>query len=123
MFELKSKIGEYAPEHLLLAVRDPKEVLARSKHAGTVFLGEAASVAFGDYMTGANHVLPTAGYARSMSGLSSLDFVRWTTWQSVTPAAAARMSADVVTLATAEGLPSHAAAARALGLPESRGSS
>ncbi len=108
-------IAEYAPEHLLLAVRDPEALLARSRHAGTVFLGESASVAFGDYMTGANHVLPTAGFARSMSGLSSLDFVRWTTWQRVSPEAAARMSADVATLAEAEGLPSHADAARALG--------
>ena len=116
-------VSVYAPEHLLLAVADPEGVLARTRHAGTVFLGEAASVAFGDYMTGANHVLPTAGFARSMSGLSSLDFVRWTTWQRVTPEAAARMSADVVLLATAEGLPSHADAARALGVSGKRGAS
>jgi histidinol dehydrogenase len=108
-------VAEYAPEHLLLAVADPDVLLAECRHAGTVFLGEAASVAFGDYMTGANHVLPTAGYARSMSGLSSLDFVRWTTWQRVSPEAAARMADDVGLLADAEGLPSHADAARALG--------
>ena len=108
-------IAEYAPEHLLLAVRDTGAVLARSRHAGTVFLGESASVAFGDYMTGANHVLPTAGFARSFSGLSSLDFVRFTTWQRVSPEAARSMRDDTALLADAEGLPSHAAAARAAG--------
>jgi histidinol dehydrogenase len=102
----------YAAEHLLLAVHDPMAALAHVRHAGTVFLGEAASVAFGDYMTGANHVLPTAGAARSYSGLSTLDFVRWTTWQRVTPEAARAMEADVVALAESEGLHAHAAAAR-----------
>lgn len=107
-------IEEYAPEHLLLAVSDPDAALPRATRSGTVFLGESASVAFGDYMTGANHVLPTAGFARSMSGLSTLDCFRFTTYQRVTRDAAARMSADVALLADAEGLPGHAAAARAL---------
>lgn len=106
---------DYAAEHLLIAARDPEAWLARVRHAGTVFLGEAASVAFGDYMTGANHVLPTAGLARSFSGLSSLDFVRWTTWQRVSPDAARRMRDDTALLAEAEGLPAHAAAARGAG--------
>ena len=70
------------------------------------------SVAFGDYMSGANHVLPTGGLARSYSGLSTLDFVRWTSWQRVTTAAASRLALDVGTFADAEGLPGHAAAAR-----------
>lgn len=105
--------NRYAPEHLLLAVRDPDAVLPCVRDAGTVFLGAASSVAFGDYMTGANHVLPTGRGARSYSGLSTLDFVRWTTYQRVTPAAAARLAADVATFAEAEGLPAHAAAARA----------
>jgi histidinol dehydrogenase len=66
----------------------------------------------GDYLTGANHVLPTGGLARSYSGLSPLDFVRWTTYQIVDTAAAARLAPDVEALAIAEGLPAHAAAAR-----------
>src|SRR3970282_1358433 len=52
-------------------------------------LGAAPSVVFGDYMTGANHVLPTGGLARSYSGLSPLDFVRWTTYQIIDRAPAA----------------------------------
>jgi histidinol dehydrogenase len=106
---------EYAAEHLQLAIGEPemKMMLARVRHAGTIFLGETSSVAYGDYMTGANHVLPTAGAARSYSGLSTLDFVRWTTWQQTSPEAAASLSSDVGRFADAEGLPAHAAAARA----------
>jgi histidinol-phosphate aminotransferase len=105
----------WAAEHLLLVVRDAlrQSTLAALRAAGTVFVGASSSVAYGDYMTGANHVLPTAGAGRSYSGLSTLDFVRWTTWQEVTPTAAASLAADVGRFADAEGLPAHAAAARA----------
>jgi histidinol dehydrogenase len=103
----------YAPEHLLLLTEPLDEVLGALRNAGTVFVGATASVAFGDYMTGANHVLPTGGLARSYSGLSTLDFVRWTTYQRVTEAAAARLADAVGTFADAERLPGHARAARA----------
>jgi histidinol dehydrogenase len=107
--------SDYAAEHLQLAIGTPEQkmVLARLRHTGTVFLGETSSVAYGDYMTGANHVLPTGGLARSYSGLSTLDFIRWTTYQRVSPQAAAKMAYDVGRFADAEGLPGHAAAARA----------
>ena len=104
--------NRYAPEHLLLCVSDAEAALRSVRNAGTVFLGERASVAFGDYMTGANHVLPTGGLARSYSGLSPLDFVRWTTYQRVSGVAAASLANDVGTFADAESLPGHAAAAR-----------
>jgi histidinol dehydrogenase len=103
----------YAPEHLLLVIADAKSVIDRVRNAGTVFVGGSSSVAFGDYMTGANHTLPTGGLARSYSGLSTLDFVRWTTIQSIEPAAAKRLAQDVARLARAEGLPAHADAALA----------
>ncbi len=107
--------NEWAAEHLLLLVQDDVRdgALAALRSAGTVFVGAFSSVAFGDYMTGANHVLPTAGAARCYSGLSTLDFVRWTTWQRVDADAAARLAGDVGVFADAEGLPAHAAAARA----------
>jgi histidinol dehydrogenase len=110
--------NEWAAEHLLLVVAEPirASTLAALRSAGTIFVGESSSVAFGDYMTGANHVLPTAGAGRSYSGLSTLDFVRWTTWQEVSPAAAASLAQDVGAFADAEGLPAHAAAARAWSL-------
>ncbi|MEO5988927.1 MAG: histidinol dehydrogenase [Candidatus Eisenbacteria bacterium] len=103
----------YAAEHLVLNVRDPEAALARTRGAGAVFLGESSAVAFGDYASGGNHVLPTAGAARAWSGLSVLEFMRWTSWQRVTPAGAAALAGITATLAEAEGLPAHAASARA----------
>ena len=103
----------FAPEHLLLATRDADALLGDIRSVGTVFVGETSSVTFGDYITGANHVLPTGGLARSYSGLSTADFVRWTTYQRVDRDAAARLAQDVAVFAEAEHLPAHAAAARA----------
>lgn len=102
----------FAPEHLLLATADARTVLPRLRNAGTIFVGETSSVAFGDYMSGANHVLPTGGLARSYSGLSVLDFIRWTTYQIIDAEAARRLAGDVATFADAEGLFAHAASAR-----------
>jgi histidinol dehydrogenase len=103
----------YAAEHLALYTDDPHGDLENQRRAGTAFLGDCSSVAFGDYLTGANHVLPTAGRAGSFSGLSVLDFLRFYTWQELTPEGAAAMADDVQRLAMSEGLPGHAAAAKA----------
>jgi histidinol dehydrogenase len=105
-------VADFAPEHLLIATRGPVGDLSKVRNAGTVFVGQYASVAYGDYMTGANHVLPTAGLARAYSGLSVLDFYRWTTYQRVERDAAARLADDVGLLADSEGLFAHAEAAR-----------
>jgi len=104
--------NDFAPEHLMIATERPEELLPAIRNAGTVFLGETSSVTFGDYLTGANHVLPTGGLARSYSGLSTLDFIRWTTYQSIDVSGAAALAADVGEFAEAEGLYAHAAAAR-----------
>jgi histidinol dehydrogenase len=111
--EAVSFAARYAPEHLMLAGVKAEALLRDIRNAGTIFVGESSSVAFGDYMTGANHVLPTGGAARSYSGLSTSDFVRWTTYQRVDPDAASAMANDVAALAEAEDLAGHAAAARA----------
>jgi histidinol dehydrogenase len=105
--------AEYAPEHLLLVGARAEALLDAVRNAGTIFVGERSSVAFGDYMTGANHVLPTGGSARCYSGLSTADFMRWTTYQRVSRSAAAALADDVGLLADAEGLGGHATAARA----------
>lgn len=105
----------YAAEHLALYVDRPRRVLDRIRNAGAVFLGDASSVAFGDYITGANHVLPTAGMGRGASGLGTLDFVRWTSYQEMDAAAAARLAPMTAVLADAEGLAAHAGAARLRG--------
>jgi histidinol dehydrogenase len=103
----------YAPEHLILATRDAARLARSVRRAGTVFAGLSASCVLGDYRTGGNHVLPTGGAARYSSGLSTGDFVRWTTVQSVSPRAAARLAADAALLAETEGLAGHGRAARA----------
>jgi histidinol dehydrogenase len=103
----------YAPEHLSVMTADAADVASRVCTAGTTFVGPWASVAFGDYMTGANHVLPTAGRARAFSGLSIQHFMRSYTVQEITAEGAAALAGDVALLAAAEGLPAHAAAALA----------
>ncbi|MBK8247086.1 MAG: histidinol dehydrogenase [Gemmatimonadetes bacterium] len=105
----------YAPEHLLVVMENAEPIVAEVRGAGTVFVGGRTSVAFGDYMTGANHVLPTGGAARAYSGLSLDTFYRWTTVQTVNAAAAASLAESVGVFADAEGLDAHARAARALG--------
>ena len=105
--------NRFAPEHLLIAARDAAGVAGSVRSAGSVFIGQTSSVAFGDYITGANHVLPTGGLARCYSGLSTLDFVRWTTLQTITRPAARQLAAHTAAFAEAEGLPAHASAARA----------
>ncbi len=110
--EMMAFVEDYAAEHLALYTRDPEADLEGIRTAGTVFLGDASAVAFGDYMTGANHVLPTAGASRSFSGLSTLNFVRSFTWQRISDEGAASLAEDVATLAEAERLPAHAAAVR-----------
>ncbi len=104
--------NRWAPEHLLIATRRAASLVPMVRNAGTVFVGESASVAFGDYMSGANHVLPTGGLSRAYSGLSTVDFYRWTTFQHMDRATAARLAGDVGVFADAEGLPAHAASAR-----------
>ncbi|MBM4184554.1 MAG: histidinol dehydrogenase, partial [Gemmatimonadetes bacterium] len=109
--------NRYAPEHLSVMTAAAAADARRVRTAGTTFVGPSASVAFGDYMTGANHVLPTTGRARSFSGLSTMNYLRSFTIQEVTPAGAAAMADAVARLAQAERLPAHAAAALARRAP------
>jgi histidinol dehydrogenase len=106
----------YAAEHLALYTKSPERDALRVPSAGTVCLGDPSSVVFGDYLTGANHVLPTAGWARSRSCLSALTFLRSWNVQQLTAEAASRLSLATEALALEEGLPSHAAAARLRGV-------
>ena len=100
--ELANRI---APEHLSLA--DPRWV-KQVRNAGSVFLGPFSPEAAGDYATGPNHVLPTAGAARIRGGLSVLDFVKIITVQQLTPAGLRALAPTITTLARAEGLEWHA---------------
>ena len=104
----------YAPEHLVVIARNAETAIMNGRpRAGSVFVGSHSSVSFGDYLTGANHVLPTGRRAKMESGLSTRDFMRSWTVQVLSRDGAAGLAADTAILAEAEGLPAHAEAARA----------
>jgi histidinol dehydrogenase len=105
--------NQYAPEHLQIMTDDPHAVLDRIKHAGSIFLGPYSPVPVGDYASGTNHVLPTGRCARMFSGLSVDDFIKKPTFQHLTREGLAGLRDVVVTLAEAEGLPTHARAVKA----------
>jgi len=100
----------YAPEHLLLQVDAPRRWLDAIDCAGSVFVGPWSPEPIGDYCSGANHVLPTYGYARACSGLSLQDFTKQITVQELTAAGLAALGPTASTLAQLEGLDAHAAA-------------
>lgn len=103
--------NEYAPEHLLIDVRSPRTALRQVRNAGSVFLGRSSSVAFGDYCSGPNHILPTKGSASARSSLSAYDFLKIVPYQAVTVSGASELAPTAELMASAEGLPGHAAAA------------
>jgi histidinol dehydrogenase len=100
----------YAPEHLILALREPRAWLNRVENAGSVFLGDWTPEALGDYCSGTNHVLPTGGAARAYSGVGVSSFQKTISVQEATPAGLSCIGPDAVTLARAEGLQAHARA-------------
>jgi histidinol dehydrogenase len=102
--------NDYAPEHLLLEIREPRTWLSKVTAAGAVFLGHWSPESTGDYCSGPNHTLPTYGYARSYSGLSLEDFQKRITVQELTPAGLQGLGPTAQVLAGLEGLDAHAAA-------------
>lgn len=102
-----------APEHLELCVADPEALAAKCRHAGAIFLGAHTPEAVGDYVSGPNHVLPTARSARFSSGLSVMDFLKRTTMAKLTPGALAAIGPAAVRLAASEGLQAHGASVQA----------
>ena len=96
-------------------VCDDERAAARLTIAGTVFVGGWSAQALGDYVTGSNHVLPTAGAARGRGGLSAADFVRVSTVQRVSRRGLCAIGPAAMTLARAEGLTAHAASIEARG--------
>lgn len=96
-----------APEHLELCVEDPEALSEKCRHAGAIFLGAYTPEAAGDYVSGPNHVLPTARSARFSSGLSAIDFLKRTTIARLTPGALAAIGPAAMRLAKAEGLQAH----------------
>ena len=96
-----------APEHLELCVDDPEALSTQVNHAGAIFLGGWTPEAAGDYVSGPNHVLPTARSARFSSGLSVMDFLKRTTLSRLDPGSLAAIGPAAVRLAESEGLSAH----------------
>ncbi len=97
-----------APEHLSIQMRDAGKVLDKIENAGSVFIGPYSAVACGDYASGTNHVLPTAGYAITYSGLDVWHFCKRTSFQRIEKKGLKALSGTVETLAGVEGLDAHA---------------
>ncbi len=102
--------NEGAYEHVALMVAEPMELLGKLKYAGAIFLGPYTTVAFGDYLAGPSHVLPTSGTARFSSGLSVMDFLVRSSVVSISKEQAKILVGSALALAELEGLPAHAAA-------------
>lgn len=100
--------NKFAPEHLELVFDGAEKAINKVKNAGSVFLGEWSGVAFGDYASGTNHILPTAGYARMYSGLSVETFMKSITFQQLREDGVKMLGDSVVRIAKAEGLSYHA---------------
>lgn len=101
-----------APEHLQLCIEDPDSLLPKIRHAGAIFVGRYSSESLGDYCAGPNHVLPTSGTARFSSALGVYDFQKRTSVIRASQRGAAELGEIAGVMADAEGLASHAAAAR-----------
>ena len=102
----------YAPEHLILATKDPWGFAARITAAGSVFVGAWTPESAGDYASGTNHTLPTCGWARSFSGVNLDSFYRKMTLQELTREGLQGLADTIVTMAEAEGLQAHADAVK-----------
>ncbi len=102
--------NRYAPEHLILAVSEPEQLAAIVENAGSVFLGHYSPESAGDYSSGTNHTLPTSGFARGWSGVSTLSFMKTITFQQLSKSGLLAIVNATATLARAEGLEGHARA-------------
>ncbi|MGI0487365.1 histidinol dehydrogenase [Pantanalinema rosaneae CENA516] len=104
--------NEFAPEHLELEITEPWDLLDKIRHAGAIFLGSSTPEAVGDYLAGPNHTLPTSGAARYASALGVETFLKHSSLIQYSHTALQKVASAIETLATAEGLPSHAASVR-----------
>jgi histidinol dehydrogenase len=104
--------NHFAPEHLELEIEDPWSLLPSIRHAGAIFLGHSTPEAVGDYLAGPNHTLPTSGAARYASALGVETFLKHSSIIQYSQTALEKVASAIDTLATAEGLPSHADSVR-----------
>jgi histidinol dehydrogenase len=100
-------INEYAPEHLIISTKNYSGFIDKIVNAGSVFLGENTPESAGDYASGTNHTLPTNGYAKSYSGVSTDSFVKKITFQELTKEGIKYIGPAIQIMAEAEGLAGH----------------
>ena len=100
-------INEYAPEHLIIACKDPMAIGDKIINAGSIFLGNYSPESVGDYASGTNHTLPTNGYAKAYSGVSVDSFVKKITFQRLSKQGLLNIANTVALMAEAEGLDAH----------------
>ncbi|MBS1625382.1 MAG: histidinol dehydrogenase [Bacteroidetes bacterium] len=103
-------INTYAPEHLILAVKDTDYYIKNVDHAGSVFIGNYTPESAGDYASGTNHTLPTSGFARTYSGVSLDSFTKMITYQQITQSGLEALGPVIETMAQAEQLYAHSQA-------------
>lgn len=99
--------NSYGPEHLIIQTEQPRQLLARVKSAGSVFLGAWTPESVGDYASGTNHTLPTYGYTRTYSSLGTADFMKRYTVQELNEQSLNDLAPTVIEIANAEGLSAH----------------
>jgi histidinol dehydrogenase len=100
-------INEYAPEHLIISSENDEEIAEKIVNAGSIFLGNYSPESVGDYASGTNHTLPTNGYAKAYSGVSTDSFVKKITYQKLTKEGLQAIGKTVEIMAAAEGLDAH----------------
>jgi len=99
--------NEYAPEHLIIAMKNAEAIAEQIVNAGSVFLGNYTPESAGDYASGTNHTLPTNGYAKAYSGVNLDSFVKKITYQHITPEGLLKLGNTLLTMAEAECLQAH----------------
>ncbi|GAA0152086.1 dehydrogenase [Lithospermum erythrorhizon] len=107
MLEAISFSNMYAPEHLIVNVKDAEKWESFIDNAGSVFMGQWTPESVGDYASGTNHVLPTYGYARMYGGVSLDSFLKYITVQTLTEEGLRKLGPYVETMAEVEGLDAH----------------
>ncbi len=112
MLEAVQITDQYAAEHLILHCENADEIAVQIKNAGSVFIGPYSPESIGDYASGTNHTLPTNGYARAYSGVSTDSFVKKITYQKLTKDGLNNIAKTVMVMAEEEGLQAHAAAVK-----------
>ena len=107
-------VNAYAPEHLIISMRDAWTLASKVRAAGSVFIGNYSPESAGDYASGTNHTLPTAAWARSYSGVNIDSFMRKITYQELTRDGLGLLAPTIVAMAEAEGLDAHALAVKVM---------